>query len=487
MAGLLKILFGLVASPALMQGIANMYPPYPAMVARHGYREHPDLIPTNEQLIQMRRRGSINELQYYGMMRDAGISEQIAQDMYTASANYLTAYDYITLWRRGELADDDLDTELSRIGFVGEQQEHAKRVTLYYPNPDDIVRFAVREVYTPQIVQQYGLDEDMPPEYLAAAARGGLSDDFARQYWRSHWQLPSPTQAFEMLHRGQLDEDQLQTYLRTADYMPYWRDKLTAISYRPLTRVDVRRMHKMGVLSRQQVFESYKAYGYNDDNAELMTEFTVRYNEGTEGQGEDAIILARYHEGYIDRATAINELLSAGYETDVINTLLTQVDEQIEAERIDLEADGIIDQYRAGVIDDNELHLQLTRIGVPNERLNIVIARELAQARSRVKSPSRTDIAQWLLTGVIDDDTWRGMMAGMGYSLINVERYYEALVSDAIADQYKLLPRTTYVKFFIEGRMSAEELSVKLSMMGYGPDDIEDLIAQAAAKIKPES
>ena len=52
-----------------------------------------------------------------------------------------------------------------------------------------------------------------------------------------------------MLHRGVIDTAELDMLLRAQDVMPFWRDRLTAIAYRPLTRVDVRRMYKQGVLN----------------------------------------------------------------------------------------------------------------------------------------------------------------------------------------------------------------------------------------------
>ncbi|GAG78096.1 unnamed protein product, partial [marine sediment metagenome] len=87
---------------------------------------------------------------------------------------------------------------------------------------------------------------------------------------------PSPQQGFDMLHRGVISDDELNMLLRALDVMPFWRDKLTQIAFRPLTRVDVRRMYKQGVLTETEVYESYLIAGYNEQNAERMAEFTVR-------------------------------------------------------------------------------------------------------------------------------------------------------------------------------------------------------------------
>ncbi|GAH79863.1 unnamed protein product, partial [marine sediment metagenome] len=74
------------------------------------------------------------------------------------------------------------------------------------------------------------------------AGKKGLSKEWSERYWAAHWNLPSPQQGFEMLHRGVINVSELNMLLRALDVMPFWRDKLTAIAFRRLTRVDIRRM-----------------------------------------------------------------------------------------------------------------------------------------------------------------------------------------------------------------------------------------------------
>ncbi|GAH21078.1 unnamed protein product, partial [marine sediment metagenome] len=75
---------------------------------------------------------------------------------------------------------------------------------------------------------------------------------------------------------------ELSRLLKSLDIMPFWRDKLTEISYNPLTRVDVRRMYKLGVLDESEVKKSYLNIGYNENDAEKMTAFTKKYEGDTE-------------------------------------------------------------------------------------------------------------------------------------------------------------------------------------------------------------
>lgn len=485
MAGtLLKLIAGALAGPAIVQAITNTYPPYQALVARKAYAQHPDLIPTTEQLVTLRRRGEIDSAKYQSLMAMGGISNELSEQLYIAAQNYLTAFDYITDWRRGNITEEQLDIQLEKIGFEAEQRASAKRVTLYYPNPDDIVRFAVREVYTPEVVEKYGLMEDMPANYIPAALKGSLSKEFAEQYWASHWELPSPNQIYEMRHRRIIADDDVELYLKTADYMPYWRDKLLKLSFRPYTRVDVRRMHKMGILSRQQVFEAYQDIGFDDEKAENMTRFTEAYNKGTEGEAPEQPILQQYYKGTIDRAEATNLLTNEEFSPEEITNLLDMVDDEIKWETIDLKADAIIEDYRSGVIDNDELKVKLTAIGVPNKQLEQTIARELIQAKKRSRIPSVTDAKDWFVLGIIDEDGYRKIMGLHGYNTVYIDNYIEEIFINLVQDSDKLLSVATYRRWFVEGRMTVDEYIDKLKRHQYNDNDIEDEVNSSMDKMK---
>ncbi|GAH25686.1 unnamed protein product, partial [marine sediment metagenome] len=102
--------------------------------------------------------------------------------------------------------------------------------------------------------------------------------------------------------------------LRALDVMPFWRDKLTGIAYRRLTRVDVRRMYKAGVLTREEVYEAYLQHGYTDENAKRMTEFTVQWAMPKEASITRSDILSAYKNRMIDRTMASDLLADMGEE-----------------------------------------------------------------------------------------------------------------------------------------------------------------------------
>ena len=443
---IMAVLGGILGSGSFAMGMAQLYPPFGAAIARRSYNENPDLVAQVSELVEQRYKNVISQEQFVQQMRLAGYDAPIAQQIYDGAQQFLTSYDYVNIWRRGEITEEVLNDRLSVLGYQGASLDHIKAATLYYPNPQDLVRFAVREVYTPAIREQYGLDEDFPSEFLEAARRGGLSDDFARQFWAAHWELPSVRMGYEMFHRKIIDADGLDTLFRTQDIMPFWRDKLLQMSYSRITRVDIRRLYRLGIYDRLQVREAYESLGYNPTDAEALTQFTeVAYSvedeeisnvpglarrlDGTFGPSR-TMILTSYRSGLSNREEAEQALANLGYPDDATKMLLDQVDFDIQQEFIDLSADAIANRFRDGEIGRIQFQAELTQLGVPARYIDIVMAREIAQAQRRVKLPTKADLDKWFKIDIITPDSYRARMSELGYRDDDIALFLEEALID---------------------------------------------------------
>jgi hypothetical protein len=138
----------------------------------------------------------------------------------------------LQLWNRGDIDEPDVDRGLRQSRLRPEWIEKVKRLRFYLPPVADLVRFGVREVYSPEQRAFLQLDADYPEAMTADAEKLGLSERDARRYWAAHWNLPSYTEATEMLHRGFLTRSQFDDLLRAQDYAPTWRGKLRDIAAR---------------------------------------------------------------------------------------------------------------------------------------------------------------------------------------------------------------------------------------------------------------
>ena len=237
---------------------------------------------------------------------------------------------------RGFIDERTMDDHLSRSGYDDTASKAIKDLRYLIPSPTDLIRMAVREVFNPQLREELTLDAEFPDPFLPWAQKLGYSEEWARNYWAMHWDLPSPSQGFEMLHRGLISEQDLAGLLKALDYAPVWRDKLQAIAYSPITRVDLRRLYKSEVISEDDVFDGYKALGYNDERARWLTDFTKKYyspedetqlDEYTEATASQIRLAYRRH--VILRPEALDKLMELGYSEDVADFLLATDDVQL--------------------------------------------------------------------------------------------------------------------------------------------------------------
>jgi len=269
---------------------------------------------------------------------EQGLDQDNFNIMIELARQLLGANETISLMLRGEITETQASDRLGKLGYNTEDTNHIKTLAYQLPGIQDLVRMGVREVFSPEIAEKYGQFEDYPEQMTLHTKAIGLSEEWSRNFWAAHWELPSASMGFEMLHRGVIDEAELKTLLRTLDVMPYWRDKLIAISYSPFTRVDIRRMHKLGILDESAVKLAYKEIGYNDDKATKLTAFTLELNaedKKIESQAQrdlsKSMITSAYQDGSIDDSQLQSMISDLGYDPD--ETDLIVLTEQYTQER----------------------------------------------------------------------------------------------------------------------------------------------------------
>lgn len=314
---------------------------------------------SNEQILADISRGDIHP-DYAQKYLDAVLTKPASQD--------IVAYAL-----RNDPGLSSLPGELQRIGIHPAWTDIYKELAYQIPPVADIITMAVREAFTPSIAARFGQYEDFPPDLEKYAGQKGLSSEWAQRYWAAHWSLPSPQQGFEMLHRGVISVEDLNTLLRASDVMPFWRDKLTAIAYRPLTRVDVRRMYREGVLDEREVFEAYKDHGYSDENAEKMTEFTVSQTLSSLSKFTSSDIVKAFTARMIDQSTAMSLLRDIGIRNEDAQYIITTAEYKRQWAFTDDRIAGVRNLYKKRVYDENAARDSLGKLNLPSEQVNVLM------------------------------------------------------------------------------------------------------------------
>ncbi len=318
----------------------------------------------------------------------------------------------------------NLDADLRRIGIHPKYFEMYHALAFPLPPVADMITMAVREAFSPEVATRFGQYEDFPEPFEDFARQKGMSQDWSKRYWAAHWNLPSPQQGFAMLHRGVIDENDLHMLLRAQDVMPFWRDKLVQIAYRPLTRVDVRRMYKEGVLDETEVLSSYLDQGYAQENAERMTEFTIKQTLSSMAKFSSTDILRAFTNGVIRRGEAASLLGKIGVKSGDVNTIIEYAEYKRDWDLTQDRIGAIGNLYRKRVYDQNQAENELGRLNLPSEQSRVLLDRWYSVVREKAPVTwTKAETLKFITAGTITRN--RGIMEleRIGYDAEHIDAY----------------------------------------------------------------
>jgi len=459
-------------------GIASFFRPLVEKITYGLHEKYPVLIPDIATLIDARYKGIIDDKIYYDLMKKNGYDDDIADLFYDNAKRYLTISEAITLYRRGFLKYNDF-RDLMYANKVPESEiQTYLKLTEYFPSPADLIRFAVREVYSPDVVKTFKLDEDLPEKFLEEASKAGLPEEQAVNYWRAHWELPSVEQGFEMFHRGIIEKPELELLLRTRDIMPYWRDKLIELSYRVPTRVDVRRMRQVGVLEYEDVKDFYVKLGYTEEDARALADFTeILVNEDYRGLTRASIIKS-YKLGLITDIEAKELLEAIKIPEDVAQFYIDQADWEWNLELLDRYIENTSKLYALGAKTEMDIRQELTSAGYPHTFIEKTIEYIKSMSSSRLKMPSKSDLLKWFEEEIIDDKTFAKKMRLLGYTEDDIENYVKLIALKRDTKQKKEFNIDTYKDWYKRGVITEDSFKNILRDLGYSEDKIEEILAE---------
>jgi hypothetical protein len=235
-----------------------------------------------------------------------------------------------------------------------------------------------------------------------------------------------------MLHRGIITKSELELLMRALDIMPFWRDKLIQLSYASFTRVDGRRMHKLGILTRVQVLQAYQDIGYSPEKAEALTKFTEQLNAGTGTQTEKELtkadILTAYRAGIYSREECIDALGFLDYSTEDAELIVdaVQISEGVKLKTLTLSQVKTL--YQAGIRSKQECTAWLAAMNYDAAAISNLFALWDWTQPVDPRRPTRTDLDNFVSAGVIDLGDWSAEYDALGYDMKYQEWYFAYLV-----------------------------------------------------------
>jgi len=396
------------------------------------------------QLAQLLKLFPEKSADWLSQMADLGVDEKTLNGLQALNRQYLNALQYVTLWRRGQLSEAELENKLTQLMIFDTDIERLKQVTEVIPTPNDLILMAVREAFDDSFSSKFQHDENLPPDFVEWAKKQGLSEEWSKRYWRAHWQLPSPSQVFDMLHRlrpgmseNTVQSEDVDFYLRAADYSPFWRERLKEISYSPFTRVDVRRMYKTGVLSESEVKDAYRDLGYDEKRSQALTEFTIAYEAEEETGIVRSSVLSAYGDGMIDRPTAETMLRDGGYDETTVKFYLDNVDFKDALAVRQLKLSNIKKRYVEGLIDESAVNGEINMLDLPSERVTAMLELWTTERENQTALLTITQMETLLERKIVTEEDYKRVAKRRGYSDESIKWTLERIALEAASQAQK--------------------------------------------------
>lgn len=384
-------------------------------------------IPGPGDLSMYKRLGIIPEQVYQKAMWNNGVPEEFRPMIEEMSRNIPTQAEIIAARWRGVIGDPEFASLLKRLGYDAQSIAIYDELSKQIPPISDLIHFMVREAFNDAASSKFSYDDDYPSGLNEFFAKIGYDPDWGKRYWRAHWNLPSPTMAYDMLHRKIIDIETMDELLKTADYPKFWRDKLIAMSYHVLTRVDVRRLAQAGMIGPDKVLDTYQRMGYSPEDAQLLTDFALKGIAQEERDLTRSDIIGSYVDGLIDGGTARTSLVKMGYDEQEANAIMVQADFDIaKAARTDA-IQYAKERYTAKKIDRGQATSDLTNAGLKTVAIERYLLAWDRAIEGEVKIPTRSEGKTLAKAGIITEDQYRTILKQNKYTDQVVEWFVSEL------------------------------------------------------------
>lgn len=441
-------------------------------------------LPTTTEVAAGVIRGAATRDELIDVNARTGFPDRWAELTLRLQEQLLGPTQWLDLWLRGIATTEQIDVELAKVGLSAENANRLRQLTQQLPPVQDAIRMMVREVFTPSVRSAFGLDEGFPPDSNVRAAQLfqqiGLPLDTARDYWAAHWELPSITQGFEMLHRSLISPEQLNQLITAHDVMPVWRAPLIALSYSNLTRVDTRRMFQLGILTKDEVAAEYEKQGYTKQNAQRLADFTEADTKKTQRDESEVFraplrgrIITAVVNGTISDGDAQRAFAAVGYDDVETRTFLAEAAVIRESETDEAIRAGVKKLYVSGQWTWQQASERLQRAGFGAGEVQRAYdvwsldleLRELTQAERDDKDLTKSEIVSAYRERMVDRAGAVRMLGDAGYSA-DEQAVILGLADVAIRKAERQQAQDAIRAQFMSGVLSYGDTSSALDVLG---------------------
>lgn len=394
----------------------------------------PQRIPSAGEALDLFVSQLIDEPTFNCWIRANGLVYDDYRKLVDVRRSKLDAFQSVMAWRKGIFDTPALLNSLNLNGWNQiDDLYNLVSITEQIPPVGDLIRFMVREVYDVGYTAQFDTNAEFQTKFNGQveewAKNQGLTLEHVKAEWRAHWDLPSTGQVLEMYQRlrpGVVDDDvkvteqDVDSVLAANDILPFWRKRLKAVAFNPLTRVDARRAFSIRSIDTTQLFNAFRDQGYNDANAQILVDFTTKLRDiadiKTYSGQTISKVLKQYRDGGRDPQETKDILISLGATDQIANMSLTFADDDHRADIRAKQVELIHKRFTHYEFDAPTCGAMLQQIGIALNRANDLVQLWTQEKLYRSKAASASMLCKWLKQGLIAADEFNLRMLRVGYS-----------------------------------------------------------------------
>lgn len=448
-------------------------------------------------------RKLIGDNKYLEILAESGLYREHISTFEDIARPRATDSELIHASFRGEITELEMLDELQKRGFTKNDVLSKISVNKFAIQPQDLIRLAVKEAYSPDAIERFNLNEAFPTEIIEDAKKVGMNEEQLRLFWRGHWNLPSAFQGFEMFQRLRdpkdpnfFSRDDLRELLKFLDFPEPFRDRLEAIARPRLPRVDIRRAFRAGSLTAFEVSEKYKDLGYDDANTAILTNIAITTGLSDEKELSRAAIQDLYEERELSRSIAVQAIQDSGYSATAAEFYVQLSDFKVARDELKEDLDNINQRYIDFVIDNNQLEAELGALNLSSNRKDSLARKWIRQRFRKLRIPSRSDLENWYERDIIDGNTFETRIKQNGYNNNDAKNYRENIEIELVEKARKEseraskeLERTRNDEFATIQRLEKVSLQVEIAELNVNIAEIkvalhEDLAEDIEADLK---
>lgn len=389
--------------------------------------------------------------------------------------------DLIEARNRDLITGPQFITWLKRHGFGGVESRNVyHQLRRRLPGPSDVVHFAVKEAFSPDVANPLKLYDEFPQAIMPFMKGHGLAWEtdmdivangverkatIADLHWASHWTPISPQQIIGMFHilrpnRLQryraagvnvtaVDMMDVQRWLRVNDYPPTVRDNLAALSFTPLRLVDIRSALTLnwrlanepgfaaGMPAAMQArirpwnrawgIEQFRDRGVLPEDANTQVDLVysaaaARLFAPAQAASRTAVrkavnvILQIYHAGISDRQVARNGLLTLGITAAAADVFLDIEDARIRMEDTAAMIRGTRRGLMSGAITEIDARSRLVQAGMRPDYVQTIVDRWLTELLDNRRHATTERIQRWVAEGRMTPEEGRRRLTNLGWN-----------------------------------------------------------------------